>query len=351
MPTSLDNDPSFMKIRSFEKDGRIYDVYASDDSHHAMLAVRRLLDDEIGSDCNCHDADGRPAMCFLKRENPYDCMMVGAYGLWMRSSWSLLFMLVDGMLCMIGNIIGGFDGLASNKGMPYVTEWYSVGGQCMMPLNLMSWDDERFTMEIAMLDADCIPGNVFRDRMSMPGNSVFERRFPPYRYRRADICIGELNYMDLKEMKPEAFPEINGLGLLGAPGPRGAYDRADRMIDVMCSDKRPEARMYLARNTMLNDCCWKRLSEDPDPRVRRTLLAWLPDKYLAFNQLDGLLADVSYDVRFTAAVMLLEAWIELDSSWFKDGQCMVRQRATAFLENGYDDDFKPYLLDRVLCMR
>ena len=108
--------------------------------------------------------------------------------------------------------------------------------------------------------------------------------------------------------------------------------------------------MYLARNTMLNDCCWKRLSEDPDPRVRRALLAWLPDKYLAFNQLDALLADASYDVRFTAVVRLLNVWTEIDWSLHKDRNGSIRRRAMAFLENGYDDDFKPYLLDRVLCM-
>ena len=337
MMTDFDNDPAFLKVNSFRAGTHSYDVYVADESYHAMRAMRHELDKSIGRWRNLHLDD--PEFNCLDRENEFDDWMNESYALWMKRSGRMLHVFRDGMLHMVGVVFNDYDSFGEFANQ-YCVRWHDVLFDQAMPTDYGEWHDQALAGSLRRVEG-ALPGNLNKARTLMAGNSVFERTNDMLDNTLAGICVCDLTYSDLTELSDGIVEAILGR----KPGKFEWIHKSkvNKLLGALCDSPRVSMRRYLARNVMLNDCCWERLRDDPDWRVRSDMLAWMNCKYLSLSGMDRLLADPVYEVRLASSTALFG-----NPSDYRERYQDFDARVHAFMDNGYDDDFKACAMGRIM---
>ena len=339
MSTDLDNDRSFLRIKSAVSGGHCYDAYVADDTHHAMMVIRKKVEEMMGVDWN-NDDDSEPMFThwFLRRDGSDDFIMADAYADWLFTSDTCVFLFKDGVIDAIGVIVDGIIG--GDNAKPHQIEWYApVPSGLSFVLEFSGNGEDRVAHDI---EAE-LPGNINRSWMVGSGNSYFHRSTMRMGYRMGGILISELTGFCVNEMTVEAAEEFLGVPRRFPSMTFHSKEKATWMLDCLSRDARTDVRRMLAMNPWLYDFRLRVLLEDPDWRVRREIIISSRKDGMLFATMAPLLDDPVEEVRFTAAVTLLDPHIRtrVAGEW--------PDLVGRFMGGGHQDDgFRPAIMARIM---
>ena len=334
----FDKDRSFFRIKSVKIGGRCYDAYVADDTHHAMAVIRKKVEEMMGVDWNVGDSEPMFTHGFLRRDGSDDSIMADAYADWLFTSGTCVFLFEDGLLAVIGVIVDGISG--GGNAQPHQIEWYApVPSGLSFVLEFSDNGEDRVAHDI---EAE-LPGNINRSWMMGSGNSYFSRSTMHMGYRMGGILISELTGFDVNEMTVEAAEEFLGVPRRFPSMTFHSKEKATWMLDCLSSDARTDVRRMLAMNPWLFDFRPRVLRDDPDWRVRREIILSSRKGGMLFATMAPLLDDPVEEVRFTAAVALLDPNIRtrVTGEW--------SDLVGRFMENSHQDDwFRPAIMVRIM---